>query len=63
VAGVSAILAGGVAAAVWTWVLGEPFGLTGLVVGIVVNVVVFAVGYWIAGGERSPARTTVSEGE
>ena len=62
-AGVSAIVAGGAAAAVWTWVLGEPFGVTGLVVGIVVNVVVFAVAYWVAGGEKRSAPTAVSEGE
>jgi solute:Na+ symporter, SSS family len=62
-AGVSAIVAGGVAAAVWTWVLGEPFGLTGLVVGIAVNVVVFAVVYLIAGGEKRSVPVAVSEGE
>jgi SSS family solute:Na+ symporter len=62
-AGVSAIVAGGVAAAVWTWVLGEPLGITGLVVGIAVNVVVFAVAYKVAGGERRTAPVAVSEGK
>jgi SSS family solute:Na+ symporter len=63
VAALSAIVAGGVAAAVWTWVLGEPFGVTGLVVGIVVNVVTFAVVYMVVGGERRSTPVTVSEGE
>jgi solute:Na+ symporter, SSS family len=64
VAGVSAIVAGGVATAVWTWVLGEPFGITGLVVGIVVNVATFALVYMVSGGERrSTPAATVSEGE
>src|ERR687896_2511996 len=51
-AALSAIVAGGGVAAVWTWVLHEPFGITGLVAGLVVNVVVFAVVYKVAGGER-----------
>jgi SSS family solute:Na+ symporter len=64
VAGVSAIVAGGVATAVWTWVLGEPFGITGLVVGIVVNVATFALVYMVSGGKRrSTPAATVSEGE
>jgi SSS family solute:Na+ symporter len=62
-AGLSAIVAGGIAAGVWTWVLGEPFGFTGLVVGIVVNVVTFAVVYNVAGGERSSVGVAASEGE
>jgi len=62
-AALSAIVAGGVAAAVWTWVLGEPLGLTGLVVGIVVNVVVFAVVYKVAGGERRSVPVAISEGK
>jgi solute:Na+ symporter, SSS family len=40
-AGVAAILAGGLATAVWTWVLHEPFGITGLAAGVLVNLVVF----------------------
>jgi ABC-type uncharacterized transport system permease subunit len=62
-AALSAIVAGGVAAAVWTWVLGEPFGITGLVVGIVVNVVAFAVVYMVVGGERRSTPAAGSEGE
>jgi hypothetical protein len=34
-----------------------------LVVGIVVNVMVFAVGYWVAGGERRSVPVAVSEGK
>jgi solute:Na+ symporter, SSS family len=62
-AALSAIVAGGAVAAVWTWVLGEPFGVTGLVAGLVVNVVTFAVVYKVAGGERRSAKVAVSEGE
>jgi solute:Na+ symporter, SSS family len=62
-AALSAIVAGGVVAAVWTWVLNEPFGITGLVAGLVVNVVVFAVVYKVAGGERRSAPVAVSEGK
>jgi hypothetical protein len=49
-------------AAVWTWVLNEPFGITGLVAGLVVNVVTFAVVYKVAGGERRSVPVAVSEG-
>src|SRR5215204_4758337 len=61
-AALSAIVAGGGVAAVWTWVLGEPFGITGLVAGLVVNVVTFAVVYKVAGGERRSIPVAVSEG-
>ena len=59
----SAIVAGGGVAAVWTWVLNEPFGITGLVAGLVVNVVVFAVVYKVVGGERRSVPVAVSEGK
>jgi SSS family solute:Na+ symporter len=62
-AALSAIVAGGGVAAVWTWVLGEPFGITGLVAGLVVNVVTFAVVYKVAGGERRSIPVAVSEGK
>jgi len=62
-AALSAIVAGGGVAAVWTWVLHEPFGITGLVAGLVVNVVVFAVVYKVAGGERRSVPVAVSEGK
>jgi SSS family solute:Na+ symporter len=62
-AALSAIVAGGGVAAVWTWVLNEPFGITGLVAGLVVNVVVFAVVYKVAGGDRRSVPVAVSEGK
>jgi solute:Na+ symporter, SSS family len=62
-AALSAIVAGGGVAAIWTWVLGEPFGLTGLVAGLVVNVVTFAVVYKVAGGERRSVPVAVLEGK
>jgi solute:Na+ symporter, SSS family len=42
-AALSAIVAGGVTTAVWTWVLDEPYGLNGTVVGVAANLVVFGV--------------------
>src|SRR5918992_833441 len=62
-AALSAIVAGGGVAAVWTWVLNEPFGITGLVAGLVANVVVFAVVYKVVGGERRSVPVAVSEGK
>src|SRR5215204_6374344 len=62
-AALSAIVAGGGVAAVWTWVLNEPFGITGLVAGLVVNVVAFAVVYKVVGGERRSVPVAVSEGK
>jgi solute:Na+ symporter, SSS family len=63
-AALSAIVAGGGVAAVWTWVLNEPFGITGLVAGLVVNVVVFAVVYKVVGGKRRRSvPVAVSEGK
>lgn len=47
-AGLAAILAGGVAMAVWLWGLGEPLGVSGLVAGVAANIVVFATVYLLA---------------
>lgn len=46
-AAVSALIAGLAATAIWTWVLGEPLGVTGLVAGLVANVTAFLVAYLI----------------
>ncbi|GAA2621443.1 sodium:solute symporter family protein [Streptomyces vastus] len=45
VAGTAAIVAGGGAMAVWLWELHEPFGLSALIVGVAVNIVVYALAY------------------
>lgn len=42
-AALSAILTGGIVTAVWTWLLDEPFGLPGVLVGVAANLLVFAV--------------------
>lgn len=63
VAALSAIIGGGMTAAVWTWVLNEPFGVTGLVAGIVVNVVLFVTAYMVFGKGESRSTAAVSEGE
>lgn len=44
-AAITAMLAGGAATAYWTWGLGEPHGVTGLMVGLVVNIIAFAAVY------------------
>ena len=44
-AATAAMLAGAVATALWTWVLAEPLGITGLMVGLVVNAGTFALVY------------------
>jgi SSS family solute:Na+ symporter len=63
VAALSAIIGGGVTAAVWTWILNEPFGVTGLVAGIVVNIAAFLIAH-MAFGKGAPRSTAVvSEGE
>lgn len=49
-AGLAAVLSGGAATAIWQWGLGEPFGLSGLVVGVAVNAVVFAAVYLLTPG-------------
>ena len=41
----AAMVAGGIATAFWTWGLDEPHGVTGLMVGLAVNIVVFALVY------------------
>ncbi len=53
VAALSAIVSGGVATAVWTWGLNEPFGLTGLVAGVAANIIAFIVAYSIFDKTRS----------
>ena len=40
-AALAAIVAGGVVTAVWTWGLNEPFGVTGLIAGVLSNLAVF----------------------
>ena len=42
-AGLSSIVAGTMATIVWTWVLHEPYGLSGLLIGIVSNAIIFFV--------------------
>lgn len=63
VAALSAIIGGGLTAAVWTWVLNEPFGVTGLVAGIVINIVAFVTAYVAFGKRERRSTTIVSEGE
>jgi solute:Na+ symporter, SSS family len=46
-AGTAAMLVGGVVTAYWTWGLGEPNGVTGLMVGLVANAVTFALVYLV----------------
>lgn len=53
---VAAILAGAAATTYWTWGLGEPHGVTGLMVGLAVNIAVF-FGVWLAvDRRRTPSR-------
>lgn len=40
-AALSAILAGGIVTGVWTWALGEPYGVPGVLVGVAANLLVF----------------------
>lgn len=47
-AGLAAMVCGGAATAIWEWGLDEPYGLSGIVVGVVVNAVVFAGTYLFA---------------
>ena len=44
-AATSAMVVGGVATAYWTWGLDEPHGITGLMVGLAANIIVFALVY------------------
>lgn len=46
-AAVGALLAGLTVTAIWTWILGEPFGVTGLIAGLVANVSAFFAAYLI----------------
>lgn len=41
--GFSAIVAGTAATIIWTWVLHEPYGLSGLLIGVISNAVVFFI--------------------
>jgi solute:Na+ symporter, SSS family len=63
VAALSAIIGGGVTAAVWTWVLNEPFGVTGLVAGIVINIAAFVIAYMVFGKGEGRSTALISEGE
>lgn len=45
VAGVLAIVAGGAAMGTWRWVLHEPYGVSALIVGVAVNIVVYGLAY------------------
>lgn len=42
-AGVGGIVAGGVVTIIWSFILGDPFGLTGLVPGLLANIIVFTI--------------------
>jgi len=59
-AAVSAMVSGGVAAAVWQWGLGEPLGVSGLVVGLMTNLVILLAVYnlWVSNRE---ARSTEAD--
>jgi SSS family solute:Na+ symporter len=45
VAGLAAMLAGGIGGAVWEWGLNQPYGISGIVFGVATNAVVFAITY------------------
>lgn len=45
IAALSAMIAGLAVTALWTWGLGEPFGITGLITGLAANVLAFVVAY------------------
>jgi len=51
-AGLAAIIAGGAAMSIWLWVLGEPFGITALIVGVAVNIAAFVIGYLLDPGRQ-----------
>lgn len=60
-AALSAIGGGAAATAIWTWLLEEPYGLTGLLVGVVVNVIAFFTVYLLFDrGARSRPPAAVS---
>lgn len=52
-AATSAMVAGGLATGIWTWGLSEPYGITGLMVGLVANAVTFACVYLVFDNNRS----------
>jgi solute:Na+ symporter, SSS family len=54
-AAIAAIVAGGVVTGVWTWVLHEPFAITGLIAGVVTNLVVYVA---VAGLRSTDAPST-----
>jgi SSS family solute:Na+ symporter len=61
-AALAAIVAGGVVTSVWTWVLHEPYGVTGLIAGVLTNLVVFTAVAATRPARRSPASArTVTE--
>lgn len=51
-AATSAMVVGGIATAYWTWGLGEPNGITGLMVGLVANAATFALVYLVLDKNR-----------
>jgi len=51
-AALAAIVAGGTVTAVWTWGVNEPFGVTGLIAGVLANLVTFAA---VAAATRPPS--------
>jgi solute:Na+ symporter, SSS family len=66
-AALGAIVAGGLVTAVWTWGLDEPFEITGLMAGVITNLVVFVALLLVPTGRRpapsepsSPAPVEVS---
>jgi SSS family solute:Na+ symporter len=56
-AALAGILGGGTVTAVWTWGLDEPFGVTGLIAGVVTNLAVYSA---IAVTTRSTAPPTIT---
>jgi solute:Na+ symporter, SSS family len=51
-AALGAIIAGGLVTAVWTWGLDEPFQVTGLMAGVITNLVVFVALLLVPTGRR-----------
>lgn len=63
-AAVGAIVAGGVVTALWTWALGDPFGVPGVIVGVGANALVFIVVSLVSRTERrAPAAPPVAQEE
>lgn len=52
-AAVSAMLVGGVVTGCWAWWLAEPYGITGLMVGLISNALIFAIVYLLKDKNRS----------